>query len=76
MSSLRSSTTGADVVTLCNSGSLFGDARLVVVTEVDGRRKEDNRPPTGGWKAADVEAVAAYLAAPAPGQSSPSSGWR
>ena len=59
--------TGADVVTLCNSGSLFGDARLVVVTEVDGRRREDNRPPTGGWKAADVEAVAAYLAAPAPG---------
>ena len=59
--------TGADVVTLCNSGSLFGDARLVVVTEVDGRRQEDNRPPTGGWKAADVEAVAAYLAAPAPG---------
>ena len=58
--------TGADVVTLCNSGSLFGDARLVVVTEVDGRKKEDNRPPTGGWKAADVEAIAAYLAAPAP----------
>ena len=59
--------TGADVVTLCNSGSLFGDARLVVVTEVDGRKKEENRPPTGGWKAADVEAIAAYLAAPAPG---------
>ena len=57
---------GADVVTLCNSGSLFGDARLVVVTEVDGTKKEDNRPPTGGWKAADVEAIAAYLAAPAP----------
>jgi DNA polymerase-3 subunit delta len=59
--------TGAEAVTLCNSGSLFGDARLVVVTEVDGRKKEDNRPPTGGWKAADVEAIAAYLAAPAPG---------
>jgi DNA polymerase-3 subunit delta len=57
---------GADVVTLCNSGSLFGDARLVVVTDVDGRKKEDNRPPTGGWKAADVAAIAAYLAAPAP----------
>jgi len=59
--------TGADVVALCNSGSLFGDARLVVVTEVDGRKKEENRPPTGGWKAADVEVIAAYLAAPAPG---------
>ena len=46
--------TGADVVTLCNSGSLFADARLVVVTEVDGTKKEDNRPPTGGWKAVDV----------------------
>jgi DNA polymerase III delta subunit len=57
---------GGDVVNLCNSGSLFGDARLVVVTEVDGLRKEPNRPPTGGWKAADVEAIATYLAAPAP----------
>ena len=57
---------GQDVVTLCNSGSLFGDARLVLATDVDGRKKEDNRPPTGGWKAADIEAVAAYLAAPAP----------
>src|SRR5262245_58842830 len=58
--------TGADVVTLCNSGSLFGDARLVVVTDVDGRKREEGRPPTGGWKAADVETVAAYLAVPAP----------
>ena len=49
---------GEDVVTLCNSGSLFGDARLVLVTDLDGRKKEDNRPPTGGWKAADIEAVA------------------
>jgi DNA polymerase-3 subunit delta len=57
---------GDEVVTLCNSGSLFGDARLVLVTDVDGRRKEENRPPGGGWKAADVEAVAAYVAAPAP----------
>jgi DNA polymerase III delta subunit len=57
---------GADVVTLCNSGSLFGDARLVVVTDVDGQKKDPSRPPTGGWKAADVEAVATYLAAPAP----------
>lgn len=59
--------TGPDVVTLCNSGSLFGDARLVVVSEIDGRKKEEGRPPTGGWKAADVQAVAAYLAVPAPG---------
>jgi DNA polymerase III delta subunit len=57
---------GADVVNLCNAGSLFGDARLVLVTEVDGRRKEDGRAPTGGWKAADVEAVVGYLAHPAP----------
>jgi DNA polymerase III delta subunit len=57
---------GPDVVNLCNSGSLFGDARLVLVTDVDGRKKEDNRPPTGGWKAADVEALGQYLAQPAP----------
>ena len=57
---------GDEVVTLCNSGSLFGDARLVLVTDVDGRRREENRPPTGGWKAADVEAVTTYVAAPAP----------
>jgi len=59
-------TTGADVVAICNSGSLFGGERLVLVTEVDGQKKDSNRPPTGGWKAADVEAVAAYLVAPAP----------
>jgi DNA polymerase III delta subunit len=58
--------TGADAVNLCNAGSLFGDARLVLVNEVDGRRKEEGRPPTGGWKAEDVEAVASYLQAPAP----------
>ena len=58
---------GPDVVTLCNSGSLFGDERLVVLTDIDGIKKESSRPPTGGWKAADVEAVASYLAAPAPG---------
>jgi DNA polymerase III delta subunit len=56
----------ADVVTLCNSGSLFGDARLVLVLEVDGRKKEENRPATGGWKAPEIEAIAAYLSAPAP----------
>jgi DNA polymerase III delta subunit len=59
-------TEAADVVNLCNAGSLFGDARLVLVTDVDGRRKEESRPPTGGWKAADAEAIAAYLARPAP----------
>lgn len=58
--------TGTDVVGLCNAGSLFGDARLVLVGDVDGRKKEENRPPAGGWKAADIEAVTAYLAAPAP----------
>jgi DNA polymerase III delta subunit len=58
--------TGADVVNLCNAGSLFGDARLVLVNEVDGRRKEEGRPPSGGWKAEDVEALASYLGSPAP----------
>ena len=57
---------GADVVTLCNSGGLFGDARLVLVLDVDGRKKEENRPPAGGWKAGEVELIAAYLTAPAP----------
>src|SRR5262245_55448606 len=58
--------TGADVVGLCNAGSLFGDARLVVVEAVDGRRTGEGRL-TGGWKAADVDTVAAYLDSPAPG---------
>ena len=53
------------VVALCNAGSLFGDARLVVVEDVDGRRDSDNRLK-GGWKAADVEVVGAYLSSPAP----------
>ena len=57
---------GEAVVTLCNSGSLFGDARLVVVDEVDGRRDSEGRRK-GGWKAADLEVVAGYLASPAPG---------
>jgi len=48
--------TGEDAVAACNSPGLFGAGqRLVVVTDVD------------RWKAADVKAVAAYLAAPAPG---------
>jgi DNA polymerase-3 subunit delta len=56
---------GAAVIALCNAGSLFGDARLVIVEEVDGRRDSDGRLK-GGWKAADVELLASYLAAPAP----------
>jgi DNA polymerase-3 subunit delta len=54
---------GDEVVGLCNAGSLFGDARLVLVTEVDGVKAERGR--RGGWKAADVEAVGEYLASPA-----------
>jgi len=46
---------GEDAVAACNSmGLLGGDWRLVVVEEVE------------RWKAADVKAVAAYLASPAP----------
>ncbi len=45
----------------CSAGE-----RLVLVTEVDGRRGDCDRL-TGGWKAADVEAVVDYLRAPAPG---------
>jgi DNA polymerase III delta subunit len=57
---------GGDVVAACNAGTLLGGDRLVLVTEVDGRRGEWDRL-AGGWKAADVEAVVAYLSAPAPG---------
>ena len=53
------------VVGLCNAGSLFGDARLIVVADVDGTKQADGRRK-GGWKAADVEAVSAYLDSPAP----------
>ena len=56
---------GDDAVGICNAGSLFGDARLLVVLDVDGRKDAEGRRK-GGWKAADVEAVAAYLASPAP----------
>jgi DNA polymerase III subunit delta len=49
-------TTGEDAVAACNVLGLFGGGlRLVVVDGVE------------GWKAADAKAVAAYLAAPAPG---------
>lgn len=48
-------TSGTDAVGACNSPVLFGSGRrLVVVSEVD------------RWKAADVKAVADYLASPAP----------
>ncbi|HWP34936.1 MAG TPA: hypothetical protein VNM66_04995, partial [Thermodesulfobacteriota bacterium] len=57
---------GQDVVALCNAGSLFGEGRLVVVEHVDGGGDGDGRR-RGGWKAADADAVAAYLRAPAPG---------
>ena len=59
-------TPAEQVVALCNAGSLFGDARLVIAEQVDGRRDSDNRLK-GGWKAADVDAVSSYLASPAPG---------
>ncbi len=49
------STSGEDAVAVCNAMGLFvGDGRLVIVEDVE------------KWKAADVEHVAAYLAAPAP----------
>ncbi len=52
-------------VALCNAGSLFGDARLVIVEDVDGRRDSDDRLK-GGWRAADSDLISAYLANPAP----------
>jgi DNA polymerase III subunit delta len=58
-------TSGAEAAALCNAGSLFGDARLVVVEGVDGRRNAEGRL-ANGWKAADVKAIEAYLASPAP----------
>jgi DNA polymerase-3 subunit delta len=59
-------TPGEAAVALCNAGSLFGDGRVVIVDDVDGRLDGEGRL-RGGWKAADVDAVAAYLRAPAPG---------
>jgi DNA polymerase III subunit delta len=58
-------TSGDAAVALCNAGSLFGDERLVIVEQVDGVRGAENRL-RGGWKAADVDAVIAYLGSPAP----------
>jgi DNA polymerase-3 subunit delta len=45
---------GEETAALCNAGSLFGDARLVLVTEAE------------RWKAVDAKALDAYLAVPAP----------
>jgi DNA polymerase III subunit delta len=58
-------TPGDAAVALCNAGSLFGDARLLIVQDVDGRKDAEGRR-RGGWKAADIEAVAGYLGSPAP----------
>lgn len=58
---------GADIVAACNSMGLFGgDDRLVLVTDVDGRRNSEGRM-TGGLKAADIDEIVTYLASPAPG---------
>ena len=57
---------GAEAAALCNAGSLFGDARLVLVEGVDGRRSSEGRL-VNGWKAPDVKAIEDYLASPAPG---------
>lgn len=59
-------TSGEEAANACNALGLFvGEARLVLVTEVDGRRTNEGRL-TGGWKKADHDAVLAYLANPAP----------
>src|SRR5262245_54137739 len=62
----RDGASGDDVVAACNAGSLLGDSRLVLVSDVDGR-PDDRGRVTGGWKKADIDAVVEYLAAPAPG---------
>jgi DNA polymerase III subunit delta len=58
-------TSGEGAVALCNAGSLFGNARLVIVEDIDGRRDSEGRR-RGGWKTADVDAISAYLGSPAP----------
>lgn len=57
---------GADVVALCNAGSLFGDQRLVIVEGVDGSPGSERRL-TNAWKAAEVSTVIDYVRDPAPG---------
>jgi DNA polymerase III subunit delta len=57
---------GEDVVAACNALGLFGNERLVIVEDVDGRRNADGRL-VGGWKAADVKQVAEYVGQPAAG---------
>jgi len=58
--------TGDEAVAACNALGLFAtDGRLVLVTDVDGHRNRESRM-AGGWKAADIQAVAAYAKAPAP----------
>ncbi|MSO58525.1 MAG: DNA polymerase III subunit delta [Thermoleophilia bacterium] len=58
-------TDGQTVVATCNAGTLLGGRRLVIVDEVDGRPGEWGRMRET-WKAADLEAVLAYVASPAP----------
>ena len=59
--------TGAEAVAACNALGLFAaEGKLVLVTEVDGRRNREDRL-VGGWKAADIDAVLPYIGAPAPG---------
>jgi DNA polymerase-3 subunit delta len=64
---LSAETTGGDeAVAACNALGLFAaSGRLVLVTDVDGHRTQEGRM-AGGWKAADVDAVVAYLGSPAP----------
>jgi DNA polymerase III delta subunit len=60
------SASGEEAVAACNALGLFATGgRLVIVTEVDGHRNKEGRL-AGGWKAADVQAVAAYAKTPAP----------
>ncbi|MFN0153639.1 MAG: DNA polymerase III subunit delta [Gaiella sp.] len=56
---------GGDAAALCNSGSLFGDRRLVIVSDIDGRPNAEGQL-RGGWKAGDVTDLTAYLKSPAP----------
>jgi DNA polymerase III subunit delta len=58
-------TSADEAVALCNAGSLFGDARLLIVLDVDGRKDAEGRRK-GGWKTADVDTVSTYLKSPAP----------